>query len=176
MNLRKVHHSRWIVVLVLTALLVIGLRAYGIDGVSVRIAWYRLRLLSGNPATGVAQIENLAALGDRGTRHLMWWGVLHDLDPVQLAAIQVLHDRGEMAACPAFIRALDDGSPAVRAAANDALMALSGQDVGFNPYAAWANRRNEVRMWQEWWEGRRFDAPAESPMSPIRRGLATDGD
>lgn len=176
MGLRNIHHSRWLAVLIVLVVIGVGLYTYGVDWTSLRIAWYRIRLLSDDPEVGIAQVDRLAALGDRGTRHLTWWCVLHDVDEVQVAAITVLRDRREMSACPALIRALDDNAPSVRDAANEALEHLSGESMGFNPYAAWANRRDEVRRWEEWWATRRFSRPVAGPVrSPAPAGdVASD--
>jgi hypothetical protein len=158
MDARRIHHSRRFAVLIILVLIGVALYALGFDLTSVQIAWHRVRLLSSSPETGVAQVEALAGLGDRGTPHLIWC-VGHDVDQVQIAAIKVLADRKAMKASPALIRALDDAAAAVRTAANDALITLSGQDVGYNPHASWANRRDQVRAWEDWWQGRRFSEP-----------------
>ena len=150
MDRRHLHHSRTLAGLIAVGLIVLGLRLYGIDTVSLRIAWYRIRLLSERPETCLKQVKRLAALGDRGTPHLIYC-IGHRLNEVQLAAIDIIRERGVRRAVPALIRALDDDSPEVRAAANEALEEISGISVGFNPYLSWANRRGMVRQWQEWW-------------------------
>ena len=156
MDQRRIRHSRMLATLIVLGVIIAGLRVCGVDEISLRIAWHRMRLLSDNPQVGVAQVEALAALGDRGTPHLIWC-VTHDVDAVQLAAIKVLRERKVTRASPALIRALDDGNAAVRQAANDALEAISGKNFGYNAYNAWANRRNEVREWQDWWATQRFE-------------------
>jgi len=169
---RHIHHSRWFATLIALVVIVVGLRVYGVDSISLRITWYRLRLLSDCTETCLTQVDRLAALGDRGTRHLTWC-VGHDLDDVQVAAIDILRDRKVKRACPVLIRALDDGTLKVRAAANEALEEISGESVGFSPYLGWNNRRNEVRRWQDWWllqEG----GPPPSSASRVLDHLAID--
>jgi len=179
MDAGRIKHSRRLAVVIVLIVLVLGLYVSGIDGVSLKIAWYRLRLLSESPEVGCTQVQRLAALGDRGTRHLMWWGVLHDIDAVQVAAIRVFDDRHSLEAVPALIRALDDNSWVVRDAANSALEHISGESMDFNPYAAWANRRNEVRLWEEWWAARQQDITATPTVEPdeaagAREDVASD--
>ena len=172
MERRHIHHSRWFAALIALVVIVVGLRVYGVDSISLQIAWYRLRLLSDRTETCLTQVNRLAALGDRGTRHLMWC-VGHDLDDVQVAAIDILRDRKVKRACPALIRALDDGRQRVRAAANEGLEEISGESVGFNPYLGWNNRRNEVSQWQDWWLSQKGGLPPSSA-SRVLNHLAID--
>lgn len=59
-------------------------------------------------------------------------------------------------AVPAMLKLISDSNPHVRTAANEALEAISGQRVGFEPASTEELQPSELAVidrWKQWWEG-----------------------
>jgi len=71
---------------------------------------------------------------------------------VRMATARMLEDLGAKAAVGDLIEALEDEQSPVREAAFVALRGLTGEDFGFEPVAAPAERAKKVKLWREWWK------------------------
>ena len=76
---------------------------------------------------------------------------------VRMATARMLEDLGAKSAVGDLIEALEDEQSPVREAAFVALRGLTGEDFGFEPVAAPAERAKKVKLWREWWKK---DGPA----------------
>lgn len=72
-------------------------------------------------------------------------------DYVRVAVIRNLRKLDSKASMPMIIESLRDKDYFVRAAARDALRALSGAEMGFDPDAASGERESKVKSWEDWW-------------------------
>ena len=72
-------------------------------------------------------------------------------DYVRVAVIRNLRKLDAKPSMPMIIESLRDKDYFVRAAARDALRALSGAEMGFDPDASSGERESKVKSWEDWW-------------------------
>lgn len=106
-------------------------------------------------------------------------GLTDSLPRNRKAAIVGLQSMGTPDVVPALIAALDDREEGVRASANDALLAITGRDAGFDPSATEQERLVACARWEQWWaenKGRRpmdwWEAALLSDERPANRAEA----
>jgi HEAT repeat protein len=78
----------------------------------------------------------------------------HPYGGVRMRAVGEVRRTGDTTHVPALIELLDDDDPGVRMAAGSALVALTGHDPGYEPWADAAERRAQVEAWRAWWATR----------------------
>jgi hypothetical protein len=69
----------------------------------------------------------------------------------RLKAIQDAGASGDRASIPRLIEMLDSDDPAVRVMSIGVLEDMTGQDLGFDPYAEAPRRREAVERWEAWY-------------------------
>jgi HEAT repeat protein len=80
--------------------------------------------------------------------------LVHPFAGVRMRAVGEVRRTGDTEYVPALIERLDDDDPAVRLAAGEALVELTGHDTGYEPWAEPAERRRQVAAWRAWWANR----------------------
>lgn len=76
-------------------------------------------------------------------------GFASDNPAARLYAIEQAAAAGDRAAIPQLVENLDSDDAAVRLWAIRALEQITGQRLGYNPYASAAQRRPAVRAWEQ---------------------------
>ncbi len=101
-----------------------------------------------------------------------WRENLTHRDPqIRLQAVVQVTEAGDPASVPDLLRRLDDDDDAVRYYAHIGVKRLTGQDLGFRPYAARAERAAAVRRWWTWYEQHSAASTASAPPpgdAPVR--------
>ncbi len=84
-------------------------------------------------------------------------GGFHSPDPAsKLYAIRNAGESGDPRHIPPLVEQLDNDDPAVRLFAISALERITGERLGYNPYADEAGRRAAVEAWVDAVKTRRF--------------------
>lgn len=84
-------------------------------------------------------------------------GGFHSPDPAsKLYAIRNAGESGDPQYIPELVEQLDDDDPAVRLFAINALERITGQRLGYNPYADEGGRRDAIEAWVDAVKSRRF--------------------
>jgi hypothetical protein len=83
----------------------------------------------------------------------------------KLYAIRRAGEARDAAAVPKLIEQLDSDDPAVRMFAIEALRRITGQRLGYDPYALPYERHRKVADWVRWYESHRPPAPADKPVA-----------
>ncbi|MBI5369562.1 MAG: HEAT repeat domain-containing protein [Planctomycetes bacterium] len=90
----------------------------------------------------------------------------HNDPDVRIQAIGIALEEGSKEALPLLVDRLEDEDAAARMFAYHALRKLSGEDLGFHPYAGDAQRADEVRRWRDRWPGKKQGG---APAAPVEK-------
>jgi hypothetical protein len=112
---------------------------------------------------GVVLLAGCAPPASRGTLD-------SDNPAAKLYAIRAAGDAGDRSAVPKLVESLDNDDPAIRMMAISALERLTGERLGYNPYAGPAERRQAVEAWDQAVRKGRFSEGAATKPGPDGNG------
>lgn len=127
----------------------------GLGGASVRHAWISIPLAIVSLGCGIAP---------RNFRSLT-----HPAPIVRARSVGFGEGLPESQVVPALIERLNDPDPVVRMTAHEELRRRTGQDFGYVPWTAPAERARAVEQWRAWWSKRQGPGPGQGGLARTRR-------